>query len=226
MSQQGTLFKMLRRLDFVVPVPYYLPFEDEGWFLGDDGVLRIIETGKAVTTKTIRDTFTPMGGQVPARGKQWNQAKKWAIAFHQLFAMPMTIPIQIKYGHEQLIKFGQRHRSRKMDRQTVEELAYRGEINNPNPFPDNPINDLAMAMWWNYKVNAPSPAMTRLKKVADQANPKGTVFGELLIKELRTANYGRWATNRYDRSRQHAIEVWPKELFEGPTAVMPERRKK
>jgi hypothetical protein len=104
----------------------------------------------------------------------------------------------------------------------------------PQPFA-NVVNDLAMAMWWNYKVNGPAPAKTRLGRAikrfklatnaptVDFADPDDDRFGRFLINQLRSSTYGRWATNRYDRTRQHSMKVWPRRLFTGPKAVMPKR---
>jgi len=226
LEAQGPLFKMLRRLDYVVPVSYYLPFNTHGWTLGNDGVLRDIENGKPIDPKKIRNVFTPIGGAVEKDGVAWNHAKVWAIAFHQVFSLDPTIAVQIKYGIEQFVKFGQRVRSSKLGGKTVEELAYK-EIENPSSFTDvigGEVNDLAMCMWWCYKVNGPSPAMRVLKKVFDKYDRFGP-FGAALIRGLRSSSYGRFGTNRYDNTRAAAMKIWPSELFEGPNAVMPERQK-
>jgi hypothetical protein len=226
LSKQGPLFKMLRRLNYVLPINYYLPFDEYGWFLGHDGVLRCRDTGKEIHPRVIRDTFTPNNGKVPAKGSDWEASKEWAIGFNRLFSLIWGIPVQITYGQEQFVKFAKRFRSSKLGGNTVEELAYYGEFEDPNPFDFNPINDLAMALWWCYKVNAPSPAMTILRNVAKNNDPHDGLFGRTIIKKLRTSKYGRWATNRYDRSRRYARKVWPKELFVGDKAVMPPRKRK
>lgn len=232
MSVQGPLFKMIRRIDFVVPVKYYLPFEDYGWFLADDGVLRRLDDGEAVSPKKIRNAFTPMSGKVPKSGNRWTQARDWALAFHYLFIMEPTIPVQMKYGIERFVKFAQRYQTSHLKRKTVEELIYSGNATNPQPFKDNPVTDLAMCMWWNYWVNSPVTAIKKLAKVLEPnlvhsrtlSKYEQEEFAEFLIQELRSSKYGRWGTNRYDRTRQHAMKVWPKELFkeDGP---MPARKK-
>lgn len=229
MKVQGPLFKMLRRIDFVVPVEYYLPLNDMGWFIGDDGVLRDDQFGKEISPKVIRNTFTPNAGKVPKTGEQWIQARDWALAFHYLFIMEPTIPIQIKYGIERFCKFAQRYRTGLLNKETVENLLYSGNVQNPQPF-SNQTMDLAICMWWNYWVNSPVTAIKKLRVVLAHNTSiplrdyERQEFGEALIKELRQSKYGRWGTNRYDRTREHAMKVWPAELFEkdGP---MPARKK-
>lgn len=232
MKEQGPLFKMLNRIDFVVPVKYYLPFDEMEWFLGEDGVLRGENSGTPVSPRTIRNTFTPHAGKVPKKGEQWIQARDWALAFHYLFILEPTIPVQIKYGIEKFTKFAQRYRTRHLNMKTIEYLVYDGNVQSPQPFEDDPAMDLAMCMWWNYWVNSP---VTAIKKIAEVLEPnlrslplrkdEREEFAMFLIKELRQSRYGRWGTNRYDRSRKHAMKVWPPELFEkdGP---MPARRTK
>ena len=223
MKEQGPLFKMLRRIDYVVPVKYYLPFDELGWFIGDDGVLRFLNQGKPVPPKVIRETFTPGGGKVPSKGTAWEEAREWAMAFHYLFILEPTIPVQIKYGIEKFVKFAQRYRTRHLNKETIEELLYAGNVQQPQPYQDNPTMDLAMCMWWNYWVNSPVTAVKKLRVALDKWS--GPDLGAAIIKELRASRYGRWGTNRYDRTRQHAMDVWPAELFEdkGP---MPARRMK
>jgi hypothetical protein len=222
MQVQGPLFKMLRRIDLLIPVTYWLPFRVEGWTLAHDGVLRYRENGEPVPPRVIRNTFTPNAGKVPKTGKDWEQAKKWAIYFHDLFSLDTTIPIQIKYGIEKFCKFAQRYRTKHLNKETVEELLYNGNVMNPQPFEDDPVMDLAMCMWWNYHVNSPTTAIKKMRDVL--ISHSGPDLGSAIIRELRASRYGRWGTNRYDRTREHAMKVWPKELFEkdGP---MPARRK-
>jgi len=224
MKVQGPLFKMLRRIDFVVPVEYYLPFSDMGWIIGDDGILRDDRSGKEISPRVIRNTFSPNAGKVPKRGPKWIEARDWAIAFHYLFIMEPTIPIQIKYGIERFCKFAQRYKTKRLGHETVEDLLYDGNVQNPQPYKDDPALDLAMCMWWNYWVNSPVTAIKRLREVIIFCN-KDEDLGPKIIKNLRGSKYGRWGTNRYDRTRQHAMKIWPKELFEkdGP---MPARRGK
>jgi hypothetical protein len=227
MKEQGPLFKLLNRIDAIAPVTYYLDFIGMGWRISEDGVLRN-QQGKPVAPKLIRDTFTPMGGKVSqSSGGNWKRSKEWAIGFHKLFSLDQTRDTQVRCGIEHITKFAKRTKSSKLDGRTVEDVCYGGEVQNPNPFlPDCPEMDLAMCMWWNYKTNAPAPAITALHETRIAFNPDNApeYFARYLLTKLRTSRYGRWGTNRYDRSRKHAMAVWPVELFEGPDPVMPERK--
>ena len=227
MKEQGPLFKLLNRIDAVAPVSYYLNFYGMGWRISEDGVLRD-KQGKPVAPKLIRDTFTPVGGRVPqSAGDGWKRSKEWAIGFHQLFSLDQTRDTQVRCGIEHITKFAKRVKSKKLLKHTVEDICYGGEVQNPNPFfPQCPQMDLAMCMWWNYKTNAPSPALKALNEARLAFFPldEPEQFARCLLNKLRTSRYGRWGTNRYDRSREHAMAVWPPELFEGPDAVMPARK--
>jgi len=226
MKVQGPLFKMLNRINATTYIDDYLGLSQCGWRISEDGVLRD-KFGAPVPPKKIRDTFTPMGGKVNQRSKaDWEQASEWALRFHNLFGSQSTSRVQYQCGIEQQTKFAKRFKSQKLNYESVEEVCYDGEVQNPNPFNDHHM-DLAMCMWWNYKTNAPSPALTALNEARLTFDPKtdSHQFAKCLLNRLRTSRYGRWGTNRYDRSRECALSVWPSELFEGPDAVMPARKK-
>jgi hypothetical protein len=227
LQEQGPLFKLLNRMDNIAPVHFYLNFEGQGWVLAEDGALRHKANGQRVAPKEIRDTFTPTGGKVPGPGSgdKWLRSKDWAIAFHQLFSLQQTARLQVRCGIEHITKFAKRYKTSKLNKETVEDLCYGGQVQNTDVFANCPELDLAMAFWWNYKTNAPSPALTALAKNLEafsvERSPKAFAYN--LIYMLRTSGYGRWATNRYDRTRQHAKKVWPKEFFD-KDAIMPARR--
>lgn len=222
MNEQGSLFGILQELSAIVHLDEFLSFGEMGWELVE-GVLRDKKTTRAIMPPVIQNTFTPPHGHVPVRGPQWAQSKKWALEFHKLFAHPVTLSMQIKYGMDQFVKFS-KTKSPRLRKQSVSDLIYKGDIKQIDSFEGNVINDLAMSVWWSYKVNGPTPALERLFDAAMDHKPDSPEFGQHLIKLLRTSKYGRWATNRYDRTRKHAMTIWPKELFEGPDAVMPARR--
>lgn len=221
MDEQGSLFGILQYLTSIIDITTLLPFNDVGWKLVH-GIL-CTSNGKPVTPKKIRDTFTPIEGHVPVSGPRWEQSKKWALAFHRLFTQPETIPLQIDYGIEQFITFANKNNPR-LNKASVNLLAYNRKIAEPNPFENVTINDLAMSVWWSYKVNGPTPALDALFSAYKQHSEfNDPDFGARLIFILRTNSYGRWATNRYDRTRQYARTVWPDEFFNGKDAVMPAR---
>ena len=222
MNEQGSLFGILQELSKIVDLDEFLSFDKMGWELFE-GVLRDKKTTRAIMPPVIQNTFTPPNGHVPAKGPQWEQSKKWVLEFHKLFAHPVTLSTQIKYGMDQFVKFS-KTKSPRLRKQSVSALVYKGGIEQNDPFGGQVINDLAMSVWWSYKVNGPTPALERLFDAVTDHKPDSPEFGQHLIKLLRTSKYGRWATNRYDRTRKHAMTVWQKELFEGPDAVMPVRR--
>jgi hypothetical protein len=225
MDEQGALFEMLQELTKIIDITEFLPFAEHGWKL-EGSVLKAAD-GKPVPPRVIRNTFTPNDGRVPASGPQWEQSKKWALAFHNLFAQPETIKFQIDYGIAQFVKFGNSKNPRLgngVTKRSVNELAYNGKLIEHDPFNGVTVNDLAMAMWWCYKVNGPAPALDRLASAAKlHKDPTDPEFGRRLIVLLRTSQYGKWSSNRYDRTRQHARTVWPVKFFEGPDAAMPAR---
>lgn len=224
LKTQGPLFSLLRRLDYVVPVPYYLGelMDEHGWFVADDSQLRMRTSGEPVEPRVIRDTLTPVGGIVPKSGPQWTQARRWAVAFHLLFSLDASLPVQTKYGIEHFIKKAKRQRHQKLDRHTIEQLFYFDECLNPDVFADNPGLDLAMAMFWQCSVNGPAPAVTRLAKTWEQEPfVKEPEFARKLIRALGTASYGRWDGARYDRAYKYARMVWPDQLFLGRKPIMP-----
>jgi hypothetical protein len=221
MDEQGSLFGILQELTKFVNILDFLPFDKTGWKL-INGVLQDVQSGKPVPPKQIRDTFTPTEGHVPATGAKWEQSKKWAIAFHHLFIAPDTLQPQINYGTSQFVKYSNTN-SPRLNKNSVNKLVYAGRLTDKDPFNGAIVNDLAMSVWWSYKVNGPTPAMERLFDAVTDHKPDSPDFGQHLIKLLRTSQYGRWATNRYDRTRQNAMKVWPAEFFNGPNAVMPAR---
>ena len=221
LEEQGSLFGILQRLTKFVDLNQFLHFDQVGWELVN-GVLMDKKTGGAVPPRMIRNMFTPLDGYVPVKGPQWEQSKRWALAFHKLFSEPETIRAQIDYGIEQFVMFA-KTKSQRLRKQSVEHLVYKDNIEPADPFNGDVMNDLAMSVWWSYKVNGPTPATERLFDAVTDHKPDGPTFGRHLIKLLRTSQYGRWATNRYDRTRKHAMSVWPTEFFNGPDAVMPTR---
>lgn len=221
LKSQGPLFGILQKLSGVLDIMDILPFESVGWKL-DNGVLVHNDSSKPVDPKVIRDTFTPVGGYVPNVGPNWEQSKKWALAFHKLFSTLSTIKTQINYGLDAFLKFSHTKNPR-INKSTIDALVYKGEFASIDPFNGVMENDLAMAVWWSYKVNGPAPALDILSATVKNHSPDSPDFGKALIQALRTSSYGRWATNRYDRTRQNAMKVWQDELFTGTTAIMPPR---
>jgi hypothetical protein len=224
---QGPLPGLLHLLDHFVPISYYTlgqMLEEEGWMIGGDKTIREFDNGQLVSPHVLRDTLTPYGGIVPRKGTAWQRARAWALAFHELFSMKETREAQIKHAIDGFTKFARRVKHKKLEHETIEDVVYNGDCL-AQAFEIDTIEgaacDLAMAMLWNYKTNAPAPALTRLGRVTKRFESNDPDFARFLLRQLGTSSYGRWATNRWRRSRQHAMKVWPDELFKGPKAVMP-----
>jgi hypothetical protein len=223
---QGPLVGLLYLLDHVVPVSYYQLgqlLDAQGWVIAGDKTLRDDVTGKIIKPRVLRETLTPNQGRVPRRGPQWQQSRAWAVALHELFSMEETREAQVKHAIDGFTKFARRVKHKKLGRVSIEDAVYGGDVMAPafEHTIDGWTNDLAMAMWWNFKTNAPAPALTRLGRAVKKYESTDPKFGRFLLRQLGTSTYGRWATNRWRRSRQHAMKVWPRELFVGPNAVMP-----
>ena len=223
---QGPLVGLIYLLDHVVPVSYYRLGQllvDEGWTIAGDKTIRYLNSGMVVPPRVLRETLTPNQGRVPRRGAQWERSRAWAFALHELFSLPETREAQTKHAIDGFTKFARRVKHKKLERLNIEDAIYGGDVM-INPFEGSITgwtNDLAMAMWWNYKTNAPAPALTRLGRAIKRFDSADPDLGRFLLRQLGTSSYGRWATNRWRRSRQHAMKVWPRELFVGPKAVCP-----
>lgn len=224
---QGPLPGLLYLLDHVVPISYYSlgkMLADEGWMIGGDKTIREMDNGQLVSPATLRATLTPYGGVVPRSGVPWERAKAWALAFHELFSMNATQEAQIKHAIDGFTKFARRVKHKKLDRETIENVVYNGDCL-AAAFDVETLEgaacDLAMALFWERKTNGPAPALTRLGRATKRFESNDMDFARFLLRQLGTSSYGRWATNRWRRSRQHAMKVWPKELFTGPKAIMP-----
>jgi hypothetical protein len=192
LKAQGPLFALLRRLDYVVPVPYFLGdlFDEHDWFVAPDSKLRYKSDGDVVEPADIRAVLTPPNGVVPRKGREWDQSVRWAKAFHRLFSLDATLMVQTSYGIEHFVKRAKRLRHTKLDRHTIEQLCYGGECLNPEVF-------------------------------SEHHDVKDAKFAPFLIKQLGTAEYGRWDGARYERAYNYAKQVWPDSLFLGRKPVMP-----
>jgi hypothetical protein len=199
---------------------------NEGWKIASDKTIRYIDSGKIVPPRVLRETVTPNQGCVPRKGPEWERSKAWSLAFHEYFGMGSKA--QARHAIDGFTKYARRVMQEKLFFWTIEKSVYGGDVmQNPPLGTDDSINgmvnDLAMAMFWCYKTNAPASAMTCLSKALASYDPIAgdSGFGKKLLRLFGTSKYGRWATNRWKRSRQYAMKVWPKELFSGPDMVMP-----
>ncbi len=196
------------------------------------------KAGDPVFGHHIRAALTPaLGsdpgcGRVPKSGKEWDTAAHAALLFHGLMSHPNGRRIQMEFGKEHLVRRttgGQVKLGRGAWR-TISATGYGGrEITSLRVGSDGWSDelDLALCMYQAHSVNAPAIANQVLAQVA-AAFPPGAAFARELIKALGTSTYGRWSddlqTGRYQRTRSAALEsgLWPRELFVGPQAIMPQ----
>lgn len=237
LDDQGPLWKLLDRcLQALDQEPYAVEvkeaFYDVGWELAH-GTLRSTDHGRAVNGREIRDQFTGSAdGCMPARGKGRQRAEAWAKLFHHFFSEEFTFPIQVGWGEEKLVKCVERMKLRhspakKWRRWTPQEFFYEDLVASVVPSVDlAPEFDLAMCVWLSYTVNAPAIAIRVLAKLTTVFNNDSiTAFSAALLRRLGTSSFGRWGADvkngRYHRTRKHAMQLWPRELFVGRDAVMP-----
>lgn len=222
-------------------------FEACGWYVSQDGHLRYLQdtavkrknfshdaaAGDLVFGFEIRDALTPVGGKV--KGKD-HRAAVWAMAFHELFAHPDGFKAQQHFGEEHLVTRSKRKRKWKKSTamglySSVEDVAYQGEITVLRAGTPNWTHemDLAMCMYQAHSVNAPGMANSLIADVHQRVHPEShqLLFAGRLIEKLGTSSYGRWdddlKTGRYQRTRSaaRASGLWPRQLFDGPAAIMP-----
>jgi len=243
-NDQGSLWQLMRRLETVSGDDSYQEAVDclwgmlkaMGWYISQDGYLRYLEAdtvqlkGKKAPVKagdlvfgySIREAFTPGGGKVPQKGAAWEQAKNWAIAFHDVTVNESGVRAQVAFGCEHLVE-----RTR---RNPLYEQAYEQEMSAIVLGKEGWTEemDLAMAMCQAHSVNAPAIAKKLLAQALRRYNPnKPGDFARHLIRLLGTSSYGRWDDDiqygRYQRTRSAARKsgLWSRSLFDGSTAIMP-----
>lgn len=224
--QQASLWPLLREMELhghceALEVLWEALWCEARWYVAQDGKLRHRDNGRIISGDEIRDMFTPPGGEVPRSGPNWEQAKEWAIMFHNLFAAEETHAVQINSAIDGLISGHER----------LEAAAYEKTVGSSDlkkllvGIDIDHENDLAWCVYHSFSVNAPSYARSRLQ-ACDPTS--GKTFPKRIIRILGTSNYGRWhdtvdGSNRYDRTRIYAMRsgFWSNELFEGPDAIMP-----
>jgi len=226
-DSQGTLWKLLRRLESVNFIsgggvledprePLWLALADRGWYLAQDGILRWFEHGEAVKGRAIRETFTPHDGNVQTVDQR-KQAAGWALLFHDVFNCPQLFRAQVEYGLEHLVKRSKRRR---------EGYPYPKDITAVCTGTDISLSvDLALCMYHANSVNAPAIANRALRLSFTKRSDRD--FAKALIYTLGNSTYGRWDDDikggRYQRLRTAAKNsgLWPKGLFVGEYAIMP-----
>lgn len=223
-DDQGSLWKLVRQLetpgDSTSIANLYEALSDCGWYVSQDGWLRYKTTqnshkaGDLVFGKEIRDTFTPIGGDVQTT-QQKEIATKWILLFHAVFSNPKGFKTQSEFGKTHLVERTKRHNigwaynNMELTALTIQQLSYE--------------HDLAMCMYQAHSVNAPAIAL----KLLNQSRVNNSLDPKKLIKLLGTSTYGRWdddlPNGRYQRTRLAAKNsgLWPSSLFDGISAIMP-----
>lgn len=222
-KKQGSLFALLRAIEYGSTGSQALEnlwaaYEEQGWFVARDGVLRHLKTGKAILGADILRVFTPPYGDVPKTGPLWEQAKKWAVLHHEVFADARTYSAQKEYAIEYLIRTQKSvengfYKDRSMYTLRVQDIKAPTSISLEE--------DLAMCVYHSHSVNGPVPAATVLKQALSQSK-EGVLFARALLKGLANYQYGNWKA-RYARTRKEAAQsgLWPMSFFTGEAAVMP-----
>lgn len=257
-DDQGGLGALLYKIERTVrgSQPFddlFNAFNQEGWFLSNNGQFRWLEDGRAkvkgrfvdhlpgdlIHGAVLRDTITPVGGKVPKTGERWQQARRWALLFHDVFSDPFTFQTQLEFEVEHLIhrveyrKFAFHSARRK---ETVSQVVYGGSsmAGMKAGMDISEELDLAMCVFHSHTVNAPSIAFRKLRDTLDatgftpyQSNISEIAFACELLKRLAKTKYGRWNEDvqggRWDRTRARAREsgMWPSRFFRGSSAIMP-----
>jgi len=245
LNKQGPLFKLLWRMDPVVGLYSHglgMLLDKSGWVIAEDGTLRVADSGALVRGRDFRDVVTPLKGRTPRQGRDWATARTWCEATSEVFSQHGSFHLQEAYGIEVLAKRTSRFRAKKYcGGHCLETVAFAGNIMNPAPF-HNVEADLAHALMLSFMINAPAHALKAYERAVRQYLGKSRFasltwvepwetefvgdikFARILIRKL-TSVAKRWdddkKNSRYQRSRDAAMQVWPKELFR-PGAVMAE----
>jgi hypothetical protein len=218
----------------------FYKFDELNWSLEDGKILnlnnRLYSSNKkkcCVRGKVIRDELTPISGKVPRFGRKWKQAKEWVILFHEIFNNPLSFDSQVKFGISHVQNVAKR-KPKILNGKSIEDIIYSGDLSYSKSFTKGDPMDLAMAFFFSNSVNAPAMAFKKFNialqvfnrvnnRYPNINNPRDRIsFSKRLIRVLGTANFARWSSARYPRTRKAARKVWPKAFFtEKQTGVMP-----
>lgn len=183
----------------------------KGWTVAKDGVLRLA-SGVPVSGQAIRDEFSPPDGKVPQQGPQYDQAKRWATLFHDLFSDPGTRRAQIDFAATWLAR-GQGQTEMSIYQKYV------AGLDSPIHLPSASLPasvDLAMCVYHSFSVNAPAPAVDCLTHARD-STATADDFAASLCRRLGTRAFGKWTDqpgdgdDRYDRTRK---AVWASGIWD------------
>ena len=246
-NDQGPLWKILHRLEMAGSGYRIGSFatllnrlSEIGWFISEDGKCRWMDNGKLVSGGKIRKEFTgATNGVMPLKGKDRKNAESWVILFYDLFSQASTYEMQLGIEKEHIVKRCERAKLRFCKDESTRERTLQDKVYCEHHISSVTTNqmgmemDLAMSMFWSNSVNAPSFA---LKKFCKQILDRNVIFNlaredsaKKIIQKLGNTPFARWdddiKNGRYQRTRKYAMKLWPKELFEGPNAIMPKNLK-
>jgi hypothetical protein len=226
---QGPLWELLEECKDACPAGYMefkkVALDPFGWELKDS---KLMKNGKLVAGKEIRKVFNGSeGGVLPNSPEVQKTCEGIILAFHTFFKNPLTHSAQLAFGEkafkDQLkkkLRFSNKYAIINLYELLPQILGY-GEKDELS---------LALGLYLSNSVNAPGQALKELCKAIDgfDWDPKNVVhvgyFVKQLIYTLGNSTYGKWsykiAGGRYQRTRDYAKKLWPKEYFEGDDAVM------
>ena len=240
-NDQGPLWKLIAQIRAAVPHLSWLQqlerrFENIDWHIDQEGVVRGMSMGHRVLGENLRTLLSGPRGRVPIKGERRAEATVWIELFHKLFSSPETFTIQDAFGERHFTKRSKaklRFCKNKFHRRfRIRDYFYQHEHISSVTLPRGLASlDIAACMFWSHTVNAPGRTLKLLCKDIDEHGfpvrdyIPGTEMGKRIIKLLGNDKYGRWdddiKNGRYQRTRKAAMQVWPKEFFVGPEAIMP-----
>lgn len=227
----GDLGVLVRRLLDVMPNDYNYAaraFEAElkskSWTLAQDGKIRISD-GKVVSGGALRNWAAPPDGRVPRTGTDWEQAKKVAQLFHDLFVDRNGWKVQEDFAIAWLARG-----NRAAEMEVYRKFSNRSDLDSFVSLPAKQIPDdvhAAMCVYHSFSVNSPKVAAECLARAwaAEASQVDHVRFAKHLIRELGTHGRDAWhdepgdGSNRYDRTR---VALWGRpDLFPGGHDIMP-----
>lgn len=171
-ATSGRLQKLLRRVEIEAGaewdrsgVPVLL--RDLGIYVSQDGEFRTWDDGRVLISKSeLRDLFTPPGGKVPARGKNWERARDLALAFALLGLNSKATDIQERFFLDELKSEVRYSRPRLKGRSLAYYFYARGWPDRNAPVAD-PILAAARAVVLSMWQNAPRAAEEHIRRALD-----------------------------------------------------------
>ncbi len=180
--------------------------------------------GKKVSGQYIRSSIlaTP-NGRVPSEECwQHEQAKNVALLFNRVFSSPATFSAQQAFTIRWLLRGQQEIENRAYTKYVKIKVRPQDVMRFLSHAGTEELGielDLAMAVYHAFSVNAPTPAVSELRKAMSATVPRE--FVRALIRGLGTKKFARWKDtpdnkNRYDKTRlaAHSSGLWPAELID------------